>query len=210
MNTSCKAKVSWITIWLIAAVVAFSGIVAYAAYTRVTAVKRVVSTRAGAGVLFSSNYMSNGMKPQVSLEYGDYEEFLDDGTNPTYNMTVCNYSQGDKATWYVANDIHYQITATLRLNEKYTADDLPEGDELIGTYKPATASDLGDLKFGIKYASDSDYTYFSSDNLTSDNSTMTIELPASGSYVLSKTEASSNMFSILFDKSELMRNAPNF
>jgi len=209
MNTLRKFKVSWVTIWLIAAAVAFSGIVGYAAYTRVTTVKRVVSTRAGAGVLFSSNYMSNGAKPQVSIEYGDYNEYLDsDGesvedNNPVYNMTVCNYAQGDKATWYVANDIRYQITAKLWLNEKYTADELPDGDERIGTYKPPTETDIGDLKFGIKCETDGDYTYFTDEQLT-------INLPESGSYTLSKTEASSNMFSILFDKSELLNNVPSF
>ncbi len=208
MNTLRKFKVSWVTIWLIAAAVAFSGIVGYAAYTRVTTVKRVVSTRAGAGVLFSSNYMSNGAKPQVSIEYGDYSEYTDiDGNpiadNPVYNMTVCNYSQGDKATWYVANDIKYQITAKLWLNEKYTASELPDGDERVGTYKPPTSTDLGSLKFGIKYEDDSDYTYFTSENLT-------IDFPVSGSYTLSKLEASSDMFSILFDKSELLNNVPGF
>ncbi len=208
MNATNKIKISWITIWLITAAVAFTGVVGYAAYTRVTSVKRVVSTRAGAGVLFSSNYMANGVKPQVSIEYRDYSEFVDNEgnpleTNPAYNMTVCNYSQGDKATWYVANDIKYKLTATLWLNEKYTADELPEGDERVGTYKPPTAADLGDLKFGIKHSSDNDYTYFSSNKLT-------IELPESNSYTLNKNEASSDMFSLLFDKSELLSNAPGF
>jgi hypothetical protein len=208
MDTTKRFKISWITIWLAAAAVAFSGVVGYAAYTRVTTVKRVVSTRAGAGVLFTSNYMSNSQKSPFSIEYGEYKDYLDsDGepldTNPTYTMTVCNYSQGDKATWYVANDIKYQIKATLWLNEKYTAAEVGENTELIGTYKEPSSSDLGSLKFGIKYDDDDEYSYFTSSDLT-------ITLPDTGNYILNKTAASSDVFSLLFDKSELKSNAPNF
>lgn len=205
-----KFSITWITVWLIVIAIAFSAFIGYATYTGVTSMKRVASTRAGAGILFSSNYMRSGSKPQTSLEYRDYSEFTDEQgnpleANPEYNMVVCNYSQGDKATWYTANDIHYSVTAELLLNQKYTSEDIENGvdSSLLGEYKTPTASDLGSLKFGIKYSGDSDFTYFSSSQLT-------ITLPATGHYTLNKAEASSNMFSLLFDKSELQNNAPKF
>lgn len=197
-----KFSITWITVWLFVIAIAFSAFIGYATYTGITSVKRVASTRAGAGILFSSNYMRSGANPQTSLEYRDYSEFTDENgdpleTNPEYNMVVCNYSQGDKATWYTANDIKYSVTAELLLNEKYTS-----GDN-IGEYKTPTADDLGDLEFGIKYSSDADYTYFSSNRLT-------ITLPVTGNYSLNKAEASTDMFSLLFDKSELKNIAPKF
>lgn len=207
-----KFSITWITVWLIIIAVAFSAFIGYATYTGITSLKRVASTRAGAGILFSSNYMKSGENPQTSIEYRDYSEFTNNAgepleANPEYNMVVCNYSQGDKATWYTANDIKYSITAKLLLNEKYTSADI-EGENgvdpsLVGEYKTPTAADIGSLKFGIKYSSDADYTYFSSSQLT-------ITLPATGKYTLNKAEASSDTFSLLFDKSELKNNAPKF
>lgn len=205
-----KFSITWITVWLIVIAIAFSAFIGYATYTGVTSMKRVASTRAGAGILFSSNYMRSGSNPQTSLEYRDYSEFTDDNgdpleANPEYNMVVCNYSQGDKATWYTANDIKYSITAELLLNEKYTSEDIENGVDpsLLGEYKTPTATDLGALKFGIKYSSDADYTYFSSGKLT-------ITLPETDKYTLSKADASTDMFSLLFDKSELKNIAPKF
>jgi hypothetical protein len=205
-----KFRITWITVWLVVIATAFSAFIGYATYTGVTSVKRVASTRAGAGILFSSNYMRSGSNSQTSLEYRDYSEFTDEHgnpleANPEYNMVVCNYSQGDKATWYTANDINYSVTAKLLLSEKYTSEDIENGVDpsLLGEYKTPTSSDLGTLKFGIKYSGDADYTYFSSSQLT-------ITLPATGNYTLNKAAASSDMFSLLFDKSELKNNAPKF
>ena len=204
-----KMRTSWITVWLIIAAAALSTFIAYATYTGVTSVKRVVSTRAGAGILFSSNYMKHGLNPQGSIEYRAYNDFFDNegnllpaATDPTYTMTVCNFSQGDKATWCTSNDIRYTLTATLVLNEKYTSED-GVSESLIGTYKSPSASDLGDLKFGIKYSDDSDYTYFTSSNLS-------ITLPTMGSYSLSKNDASTDLFSLYFDKREIAYTAPRF
>ena len=120
-----KFSITWITVWLFIIAVAFSMFIGYATYTGITSLKRVVSTRAGAGLLFSSNYMKSSENPQTSIEYRNYSEFTNNNgepleTNPEYNMVVCNYSQGDKSTWYTANDINYSITAKLLLNEKYT------------------------------------------------------------------------------------------
>lgn len=206
-----KFNISWITVWLIIIAIAFSTFIGYATYTGITSTKRVVSTHSGSGILFSSNYMKPGSMPQGSIEYGDYSEFLDANgdpiaSDPSYNMVICNYSQEDMSTWYSANDIEYTVVAELLLNDKYTSEDVENGvvsASLLGEYKTPTASDIGSLKFGIKYSGDSDYTYFSSD-------TLSITLPTSGEYSLSKNAASANTFSLLFDKSELQSNAPKF
>ena len=205
-----KFRITWITVWLIIITLAFSAFIGYVSYTGITSLKRAASTRAGAGILFSSNYMKSGLTPQTTIEYRDYSEYTNGNaesleTYPEYNMTVCNYSQSDKATWYTANDIKYTITAKLLLNKKYTSDDIENGVDpsLSGEYKTPTAEDIGALKFGIKYSDDADYTYFSSDQLT-------ITLPSASYYTLDKTQAYYDMFSLLFDISELKNNAPTF
>ncbi len=106
-----KFHFTWITVWLVLAALIFSSVVGYATYTGITSLKRVVSTKPGAGILFSSNYMKQGSTAQVSIEYHSESEF-GEGVNPEYNMTVCNFSQGDRATWYTANNLSYYITAT--------------------------------------------------------------------------------------------------
>ncbi|MBR3421618.1 MAG: hypothetical protein IKG98_06100 [Ruminococcus sp.] len=54
-------KKHWITIWLIIAVSSLFSLGAYAAYTRITIAKRVVSTDAGVGDKFSSNVLKNAV-----------------------------------------------------------------------------------------------------------------------------------------------------
>ena len=53
-----KLKRSWLAIWIAFAAAALSTIGVLAAYTSVSSVKRVVSTQKGAGMLFSSNYLT--------------------------------------------------------------------------------------------------------------------------------------------------------
>jgi len=161
-NVAKKAGISWITVWMIVAGFILTGLVGYASYTGVTMVKRVISTKAGAGLLFSSNYMTIGTL--TSIEYGNYTDYFDENgnplsTNPTYTLNVCNYSQGDKATWYTSSNISYTVTAELLLNERYTAEEAAAlGDaNLEGEYKTPSATDIGTKKFGIKYSSDGDY-----------------------------------------------------
>ena len=202
-----KTGISWVTAWMIIAALVLSGVV-YATYTGVTIVKRVVSTKSGAGLLFSSNYMTTGTL--VSIEYGNYSDYLDGSgnplsTNPTYTVNVCNYSQGDKAVWYSSSDIHYTVKAELLLNERYSAAEAEAlGDlSLEGKYKTPSAEDIGTKEFGIKYSSDADYQYFSSSNLT-------INLPLAGTYSLSKGAANADSFVVLIDKSELLSNVPHY
>ncbi len=50
-------KAHWIMTWLIIAALMLTSVVSYAAYTRITVAKRVVSTEAGEGIRFSSDYL---------------------------------------------------------------------------------------------------------------------------------------------------------
>ena len=73
-------KKHWITAWLIIVIVVSSGFFAYAAYTEIFAVKRVVSTQSEPKVLFSSNCMRiGGTRKQMPAN--------------AYNVTVCNFDQ---------------------------------------------------------------------------------------------------------------------
>lgn len=207
-KTAKKIGKSWITLWLIISVAVLSAVIGYATYTGVNTVKRVVSTKAGGGLLFSSNYMTTGTL--TSIEYGNYSDFCDPdtgvplATNPEYILTVCNYSQGDKATWYTSSDIQYTIKAELFLSDRYTAEEAAEaGDpDLEGTHKRPSSTQLGDKKFGLRHHGDSEYTYFTA------GEGLTIDLPTT--YSLSKATTSSDEFDILIDKSELLNISPSF
>lgn len=190
----------WITVWLLIVSFLFLGVFVYATYTGVNIVKRVVSTKAGGGLMFSSNYMTT--TTLTSIEYGNYSDY-DAEHNPEFTMTVCNYSQGDKSAWYSSGDISYSITADLYINERYTAEEAETAGhpEWAGTYKRPTSEELGTKQFGIKYLSDASYQMF-------DVSHLTINLP--GTYSLSKLTTSMDEFSLLLDKSELLNNSPSF
>lgn len=197
------AGISFITIWLIVASVVFFSVVGYAAYTRVIMVKRVVSTKAGAGFLFSSNYMATGTLS--TIEHDEYDSYTGDN-NPIYTVNVCNYAQGDKSTWYTSSDIEYRVTAEIFLNERYTAEEANTlgDDSLEGTYKTPSIDDLEGKIFGIRYGTSGDFNYFTGSRLS-------FTLPSSLThYSLDKNAVSTDMFDVVFDKSELLKNAPGF
>lgn len=101
-----KLKKNWIVLWLTAVVILLGGIAAFAAYTRTSSIKRVVSTRSGASVLFSSNYLQLGSTAFRNVSFGS------DSDNPVIKITVCNYAQGNKFN-FNAEDITYSLTAEL-------------------------------------------------------------------------------------------------
>ena len=94
-----KVKKNWITVWLAAAFLLSSTFVVYAAYRKVTAVKRVVTTQSSPKVLFSSNCMLKDI-------YGKKM------ASNKFTVTVCNYSQSDRDT-VSPDDISYEFTAQL-------------------------------------------------------------------------------------------------
>jgi hypothetical protein len=83
----------------------------FAAYTSLNTVRRVVSTMAGSGTMFSSNYMS--LWDSGATAYGTksfaYNETED---APAFTVTVCNYAQ-DNPKYVNGSDITYTLTATL-------------------------------------------------------------------------------------------------
>ena len=115
-----KLKKHWITVWLVAAVLAVGAFVAFASYTGIYSVKRVVSMKPSAGVLFSSNSMQTYATTSsiaarhltTSQSSGKY----------TYNLTVCDFAQSDPLTRYVSDTgLGYTLTAQLcvKINNVY-------------------------------------------------------------------------------------------
>ncbi len=158
-----KLKKYWITVWLVVAVAAVSVFVVYASYTGIYSVKRVVSTKASAGVLFSSNSMQSYSGDAIpsrhittSQESGAY----------TYNLTVCDFAQVDPTTRYTSNDgIPYTLTAQLYVKmggtTYYPVSDTTHVSEEV-------RNDAKDRNFSIRYSSDG------GDDVTSSNESISL------------------------------------
>lgn len=118
-------------------VLAFSvaGIVAFAAYTSTQSVKRVVSTNAGAGQLFSSNYLSE-LDPKRTVS------FTEGTTEPKVNVFICNYAQGDKTRWY-ENSITYTLTAQLVNSEGNVITEAEKANGFVITHEGEQKNFLG-------------------------------------------------------------------
>lgn len=96
-----KIKKHWITAWLLTAIIASAIFVTYAAYTEVSSVKRVVSTKSTPETLFSSNCMrKDGSRKQMSSQ--------------EYTVTVCNFDQNYPGSPN-KDTITYTFTARLEL-----------------------------------------------------------------------------------------------
>jgi hypothetical protein len=115
-------KRGWLLLALGAVIAALLAGASLAAYTSVNMVKRVVSTTAGAGLRFSSNYMG-----AYSLDDNAYSirtlSFAEAVSAPTYSISVCNYAQSDPAA-VNESDITYTFTVTLvdRAGDPYTGE----------------------------------------------------------------------------------------
>ena len=92
-------KKNWITVWLVTAVLLSGTFVTYAAYRKVTAVKRVVTTQSSPQVLFSSNCMLKDI-------YGKKM------ASNQFTVTVCNYDQSNHDI-VNPDPINYKFTAQL-------------------------------------------------------------------------------------------------
>ena len=79
---------NWITIWLVIAAVSLGTMVTYAAYTRITIVKRVVSTTEGAGNLFSSNYLNTNTSSIMTTSSASY---MVENYNAVVTLDIYNY-----------------------------------------------------------------------------------------------------------------------
>ena len=102
-----KIRKNWITVWLIVVFLLSGAFGAFAAYRKVTSVKRVVTTQSSPKILFSSNCM---------LDY-EYSKKI---PSEQFTVTVCNYDQSDKDT-VNPDEITYNFTAQLlfKLGDDY-------------------------------------------------------------------------------------------
>ena len=101
-----KLKRSWLALWIAFAAAALSTIGVLAAYTSVSSVKRVVSAQKGAGMLFSSNYLTTDENDLPrTITFSSMEN------TPCVTVNVCNYPQ----TLIKHNDKDITYTLTVEL-----------------------------------------------------------------------------------------------
>lgn len=199
-----KLKKNWITIWLITTLVAVGSLVAYAAYTGINSVKRVVSMTDSAGVLFSSNSMQSYRGEAIPFRHISTTQ---EKGYYTYNLTVCDYAQSDPLTRYVSQDgIPYNLTAQLciRINGVcYPLDDTNVPDDV--------RTDAASKTYSIQYVSDG------GENVASGNTVFSLnggELVNFNSQLIRPQVAGesipngTNKYAIVFDKCELEGEQP--
>lgn len=101
----------WIVCWITAVSLALAGLAAYAAYTNLNSVKRVVSTQGGNGIAFSSNYLNLTSAQTVKYSLKNIP-FAENSETTMFEINVCNYVHNDPSK-VNENDITYSLTLTL-------------------------------------------------------------------------------------------------
>ena len=141
-----KLKKHWITVWLVAAVLGVGIFVVIATYTGIYSVKRVVSMKQPAGVLFSSSSMQPSSDTSIPTRHLTTSQ---SSGKYVYNLTVCDFAQSDPLTRYVSeNGLYYDLTAQLCVKQD-------------GEYYPVSATNVtsdikthaASTKFAIQYVS---------------------------------------------------------
>ena len=100
-NVIKQLKKHWISAWLVCSLAALGAFVVYASYTGVHSIKRVVSTRPSANVMFSSNSLRTTATSQRL-------------SSTVYTITVCNFAQ-DNIFDVNPDTITYTINAYLAI-----------------------------------------------------------------------------------------------
>ncbi|MBQ9870158.1 MAG: hypothetical protein IJM32_10920 [Ruminococcus sp.] len=177
-------KQNRLNVFLIAVIIILSIPTTYAIYTRITIAKRVVSTQAGAGNLFSSNCMSEGGTKTV-------ETSSDTTADVELTVYVYNYAF-PKVAVYRTENTEYDLTATIGT--------LGDGD----VFTPLTDTDkltaLGTQNYSITYNGTTNDTF----NFGGSNG-------ASHKFEgcnITGGSANSEQFTVVMDKNELGNN-PN-
>ena len=172
-----KLRKHWILVWLVVAAVSFSAVIVFAIYTRVSVVKRVISTEAGIGSRFSSDHMSvNGLRT--------IEPISDISGDAEFDIKVFNYAY-PKESSFRAEDTIYDLTATLGVlddEENFTA--LSDADEIAA---------LSSLSYSITYKKNNDTFEFGAGGEVSH----TFE-----SCLIPGNRAGEDPFTLVFDQSE--------
>ena len=196
-------KTNWISIWLVAALFAVGGFIAYASYTGLVVAKRVVSVSESAGVLFSSNRMEAFVGDQITTKH-----LTSSSTeNYPYYLTVCDFAQTDPYTRFGA-EIPYTLTAQLvvLMDGSY----LPVTQAALGSAYAGVAQDLG-LTTAENTEDDKVYTIQNTSqggtNVTADE----IDLRDGEAHLISGLRLTpagngTDKFRVVFDRSELSDN----
>lgn len=192
-------KKHWLTVWLFVAVVAVGAFVAYAAYTGIYSVKRVVSMTEPAGVLFSSNSMQAYSGSAIPIRHISTSQ---ESGNYTYNLTVCDFAQSDPLTRYVSDSgIPYKLTAQLfvkRGDNYYPLNDTTNVSQAIRDHAASKT-------YTIKYASDGGDPVTSGDAypLTSGEEVCFDSQLIKPQGTINATANGTNKYAIVFDEYEL-------
>ncbi|MCR5368872.1 hypothetical protein [Eubacterium sp.] len=198
-----KLKKNWITIWLLVAAVSACVFVVYASYTGIYSVKRVVSTTASSGILFSSNSMQTYTGDAIPSRHITTSQ---GSGNYTYNLTVCDFAQSDPLTRYVSEGgIPYTLTAQLcvKVNGNY----YPVNDTTNVT--EAIRTDAVGRGFSIRYVSDGgdDVTADTAVNSLGSGDVVTFSSQLIRSQVTGNAIPNgTNKYAIIFDGYELGEN----
>lgn len=178
-----KINKYWITIWLAIIVITVTSIVSYAAYTRVTVAKRVISTGEGAGFPFGSDLMSSTVKKIKRMPFSDQND------TPDIPLNIFNYPYPRRSSCG-RDDTIYDLTVTLG-----TLDDL-------NNFSPLTGTDITDLGTGYVVVEEQgqqrSYTFGSDNKITHTFSNCSI---TGGNF-------NSNLFTMKFDPAELTAEIP--
>ncbi len=192
-----KLKKHWITVWFVVVVLTVGSFVSFASYTGIYSVKRVVSTTASAGVLFSSNSMQTYASAD-SIAARHLTTSQSSG-NYTYNLTVCDFAQSDPLTRYVSeNGLDYSMTAQLcvKINGNYypVSDTTNVGNDI--------RADALTRDFSIQYVSDG------GTDVSTENQVLSLSGGSEVSYTGTITPSGNgtNKYTITFDEYELGNN----
>lgn len=193
-----KLKKHWTLIWLLFAVSAATAFLSYGAYTGLKTVKRVVTTQASAGELFSSNCM------MVNVNYKQIN-------TTQYTVSVCNYEQKNP-NLYNASDISYSLTAEIKVFYDGTYKTMSElAEALNGTETPeyqAFVTKIGNRTYSVVKVDDDEDGALSN---------VPIALNADNGYrysfsteTLKKNRSSADRFQVTFDNREFDNKTPDF
>ena len=178
-RTICK---NWITVSLVACIIVFTSLVAYAAFTRINILKRVVSTDAGAGARFSSDSMDSSVAGMTSRK-----SFYSQSADPNAEVNVFNYPY-PKASLYRNVVTEYDVTARIGTHD--------------GTsFTPLTGEALTSLSnaYYINYKDGANQQF--------NNSSVPIQF---NSCRMNAGKVDPDLFNVHFDSAELGDNPPGY
>ena len=122
-------KKNWIMIWLIVAALFFAGIITYAAYTRITIAKRVVSTGQSSGIPFASDVLKQSGRTKRA-------SYSQNNVDPIEHVYIFNYPYPRKSS-YGREETIYDLTVSLGTlnNNEFIALSGTELADLSNKYK---------------------------------------------------------------------------